>query len=140
MKRPTAKFLTISATVLLLGIGGMAADTNNDPWVAPARAARKKNPAAADDASMAAGKAVFAKECRSCHGDSGTGDGPAAKDLTKPPGNFTTAKFWEQSDGAIFWKVTEGRKPMPSFETLLTEEQRWNVVNYLHTFAPKKDK
>ncbi len=139
MKRQTARFLAASVTALLIGISGLGADTN-EPWVAPSRAARKKNPTAMNENSLAAGKAVFAKECRSCHGDSGVGDGPAAKDLTKPPGNLTTAKFWEQSDGALFWKITEGRKPMPSFETLLTEEQRWNVVNYLHTFAPKGSK
>jgi mono/diheme cytochrome c family protein len=41
------------------------------------------------------------------------------------------------TDGEIFWKMTEGRKPMPSFKKQLTDEQRWQLVNFLRTFAPK---
>ena len=33
----------------------------------------------------------------------------------------------------LFWKITEGRKPMPSTKKSLTEEQRWQVVNYIRT-------
>ncbi len=117
-----------------------AAEPASDDWQAPARAARKKNPIAADENSITAGKATFVKECLSCHGAAGKGDGPAAKDLTKSPGDLTTAKFWQQSDGAIFWKITEGRKPMPGFDQLLSEDQRWHVVNYLHSFEAKDKK
>ena len=127
--------------VLVLALGGFIATTlaqdAGTEWQAPARAARKKNPTPADDKSMAAGKVIYLRECRSCHGDSGKGDGPSAKDLTKNPGNLTTAKFWGQTDGALLWKVTEGNKPMPAFDKLLSDDDRWNVVNYLHTYKPK---
>lgn len=106
-------------------------------WVAPARAAKKKNPIAADEASTAKGKMLYAKECLSCHGATGKGDGPAAKDLEKKPGDLSSAKLWEQSDGALFFKVTEGRKPMPSMEKTFSEEERWAVINYVRTLAPK---
>ena len=102
-----------------------------EEWVAPARAAARKNPAKADAASLARGKAVYIAECASCHGNSGRGDGPSAKDLEKSPGDMT--KVGSQSDGALFWKITEGKKPMASFSTKLTEQQRWDVVNYLRT-------
>jgi mono/diheme cytochrome c family protein len=107
-----------------------------DEWKAPARAARKKNPVAGDEKSLARGQAVYTKECLSCHGETGKGDGTAAADLNPKPRDLRTPKIWEQSDGSLFWKLTEGRKPMPSFEKSLSEDDRWNVINYIHKFAP----
>jgi mono/diheme cytochrome c family protein len=123
-----------------LGLGALAAAQDGKPadeWKAPARAAKKKNPVASDEKSIAAGKEVYTKNCFSCHGPEGKGDGPAAKDLEKRPGNLSDPKLWAQTDGALFWKVTEGRKPMPTFEKLLSEEERWSVINYVRTLAPK---
>ena len=108
-----------------------------DEWVVPVRAAKKKNPVAADDASLAKGKALYTKECLSCHGPAGNGDGPAVKDLEKKPGDLSSPKLWEQTDGALFFKVTEGRKPMPSMEKAFTEDERWLVINYVRTLTPK---
>jgi mono/diheme cytochrome c family protein len=108
-----------------------------DPWVAPARAAKKANPVASDDQSLAAGKGLYSTQCLSCHGATGVGNGPAAKALEKNPGDLSQAKMWEQTDGEVFWKITNGKKPMPSFETLTTEEQRWQIINYMRTLAPK---
>jgi mono/diheme cytochrome c family protein len=119
----------------LVAIGDDAAPPP-DEWKAPARAARKKNPIAADAASVATGKAIFVKQCLSCHGPLGKGDGPQAKDLQKKPGDLSNPKLWEQTDGALFWKISEGKKPMPTFEKLTTEEERWNVINYVRTLSP----
>ena len=121
----------------LIVVAAWAQDGGGDQWEAPARAARKKNPIAADEKSLTLGKTLYIRECRSCHGDGGKGDGPSAKDLTKPAGDLTSLKVWKQSDGALFWKITEGRKPMPSFDKLLNDDERWHVINYLHAFAPK---
>ena len=111
-----------------------------DVWVAPARAAKKKNPVAADAGSLAKGKPVYFKECASCHGDTGKGDGSAVKDLERKPGDLTLSKMFDQSDGALFWKITEGNKPMASYEKTLSEEDRWNVINYVRTLAAKPTK
>jgi len=121
-------------------IAAVAQDKPGEEWVAPARAARKKNPIAADEASVTKGKALYVKECRSCHGDKGKGDGPAIKDLEKKPDDITLSKVLDQSDGALFWKLTEGKKPMPSYEKTFSEDDRWNVINYLRTLAPKEAK
>ena len=121
-------------------IAAVAQDKPGEEWVAPARAARKKNPVAAADASLAKGKGAYIKECRSCHGDKGKGDGPAIKDLEKKPGDITLSKVLDQTDGALFWKLTEGKKPMPSYEKTFSEDDRWNVINYLRTLAPKEAK
>ncbi len=104
-----------------------------EKWTAPARASAKKNPVAADAASIGRGKAVYTAECASCHGNRGKGDGPSAKDLEVPAGDLT--QLGGQTDGALFWKVTEGKKPMASYAAKLTEQQRWDVVNYMRTLG-----
>ena len=120
----------VSVTTRLL------ADDAEEKWDAPARAARKKNPIPAEEASIAAGKVVYVKNCLACHGPAGKGDGPAANDLHPRPHDLSAPAVREQTDGALFWKITEGKKPMPTFEKLLSEPERWRVINYVRTFAP----
>ena len=104
------------------------------PWKAPASAEAKKNPLTNDAGTIAAGKTVYNKECLSCHGKSGKGDGQSAAQLDIPAGNFTTTATQDQSDGALYWKISEGRKPMPSFKKKLNETQIWQSVVYMRTF------
>jgi mono/diheme cytochrome c family protein len=114
----------------------IADDSSQTPWVAPARAARKKNPVPADAKSVAAGKDVYVAQCLKCHGDAGKGDGPSAKDLDPKPKDLSDPKIAGQTDGSMFWKITTGRKPMPGFENLISEDDRWNVINYTRTLEP----
>jgi mono/diheme cytochrome c family protein len=107
-------------------------------WKAPARAAALKNPIPPDDASRATGKAFYSKECAGCHGAGGKGNGPDAADLSHPPSDLTTPTSRGQADGELFWKITEGRRPMPRFGRRLTDEQRWHVVNYLRSLSSRK--
>jgi len=129
--------------LLILAAAGPAASelssqSPGDEWKAPARQAKRSNPIASDDASIAAGKILYEQQCQSCHGKGGKGDGPAAKDLPKKCGDLSDPKLWSQTDGALFWKITEGRTPMPGYEKLLTDENdRWKVINYIRTLAPK---
>ena len=114
-----------------------------EPWVAPARAVRKANPIPAEAKSVAQGRELFTAGCFPCHGPAGKGDGPAAATLEndgKPvlPGNLSDPKLWQQSDGALFWKISEGKSPMPAFQESFSEEQRWQIVNYMRTLAPKQ--
>lgn len=134
------KVMSMFAVVsVALALALPAASGESGEWSAPARAAKKKNPMAADAASIAAGKTVYERECQSCHGVSGKGDGPEAKNLERPAGDLSSAKTAEQSDGALFWKTTAGKKPMPTFEKLLSDEERWQVVNYIRTFVAKPE-
>jgi mono/diheme cytochrome c family protein len=80
---------------------------------------------------------LYVKECASCHGTAGKGDGPAAKDLERKPGDLSSPKLTDQTDGALFWKLTEGNKPMPSMREVFSEEDRWTVINYVRTLAPQ---
>lgn len=126
------KLLTVSL-LLLTAIMGSAFLYQQKEWKAPAPADAKKNPLTADAATIAAGKTVYVKECQSCHGKKGKGDGPSAKDLDIPAGDFSKATMQSQSDGALFWKTSEGRKPMPSFKKKLNETQIWQTIVYMRT-------
>lgn len=106
-------------------------------WKAPARAARKVNPVPADATSLKAGKALYAAECLDCHGGRGAGDGPGARDLKSPVPDLSKPDLWRQTDGELFWKLSSGRGDMPGFDDMLSEEERWHVLNYSRaTFAP----
>jgi mono/diheme cytochrome c family protein/uncharacterized membrane protein len=96
-------------------------------WQAPSSATGQQNPVTADRESIAAGKSLFGQYCVSCHGTAGKG-GAIGPDLTGP-------SVQNQTDGALFWKITQGQSPMPSFEATLTPHQRWDIVNYLRTLA-----
>jgi|GEM_PF-193785 len=108
------------------------------PWTAPATAVKMKNPVKADESSLAAGKDIWAQQCKSCHGTKGKGDGSKAEKLEISCGDFSTAEFAAITDGELYWKITEGRKPMPAFNEKLSDTERWQVVNYMRTLAGKK--
>ena len=113
------------------------AEEAKDGWQAPADAAGVKNPVAADKLSTDQGKKIFTNKCLSCHGAQGKGDGPMLKVLKKKPGDLTSDQMKAETDGALFWKVTKGQKPMPSFAKNLTDKERWSVINYIRTLGGK---
>ncbi len=119
----------------LAGAVWAVAHTNNG-WSAPEEAKSLKNPIPVNEITLAAGKALYADKCAECHGDKGDGKGPQAETYAVAPSAFTDAHMMsEMTDGEIFWKITEGRRPMPSFKRQYTDEQRWQLVNYLRTFS-----
>jgi mono/diheme cytochrome c family protein len=130
--------LTLFVAGIAIVFSLMGSFLQGDKWLAPPAADKTKNPVISDAQSIAAGKDLFIKNCVSCHGQKGKGDGPKSADLEKEPGNFTLPAFKLQSDGAIYWKITEGKKPMPSFKLEMTEQQRWEVINYVRTLEIKK--
>ena len=116
--------LTLFISMLMLAQG---------PWKAPAAADNLKNPMPGNAEAIKAGKKLYATYCAVCHGDKGKGDGIAGAALTPKPMDFTSEVFANQSDGSVFWKLSNGRTPMASYESSLSEEQRWQLVNYLRT-------
>ena len=123
---------------LFLGLIVFASVAQKGPWVAPKEAATVKNPTAGNAASVAAAKTLYTANCGPCHGDKGRGDGPAAQGLNPKPADHTSAAVQSQTDGTIFWKLSEGRTPMPGYKKIFTDEQRWGLVNYIRTLAKKK--
>jgi len=105
------------------------------PWDAPASAAEVKNPVSPTPQNVSAGKDLYEDNCLSCHGEKGAGDGIAAQNLSVKPANFADAKLKSETDGSLFWKITTGKAPMPSWKDDLSETQRWQLVDYIRTFA-----
>ncbi len=104
------------------------------PWNALANSASAKNPVKSGTESINDGKALYAKHCQSCHGKTGLGDGTKSSELKTEPGDFSKAAFHTQSDGSLFYKISEGRDDMPSFKKKIADANDiWNVVNYLRT-------
>lgn len=102
-------------------------------WKVPEASAKMKSAIKADDASIKAGKEIWAQNCKSCHGVKGLGDGAKAEKIDISCGDFSSNEFQSLSDGALFYKTTEGRKPMPSFKDILSDTERWQVVCYMRT-------
>ena len=106
-----------------------------EEWKVPAKYETMKNPVPANT-DKAIGKSLYAKHCKSCHGKEGYGDGPKADEQEGDLGDFSTAEFQGQSDGALFYKTTFGRDDMPEYTKKMTDdEDRWLIVNYMRTLA-----
>ena len=96
------------------------------------------NPLKGNAEATLEGKKIYMMYCVTCHGSKGKGDGIAAPGLSKPPADHTSDFVQKQTDGALFWIITEGNNPMPTYKTTLTETQRWQVVNFVRTLAKTK--
>ena len=106
-----------------------------EEWKVPAKYETMKNPIAAKT-DAAIGKASYSKHCKSCHGKEGYGDGPKAEEQDGDLGDFSSEEFQAQSDGALFYKTTDGRNDMPEYVKKIPEdEDRWLIVNYMRTLA-----
>ncbi|HEX7457117.1 MAG TPA: cytochrome c [Ginsengibacter sp.] len=110
------------------------------PWVVPEAYVNLKNPTKADSATLKSAKASYIKYCAPCHGDKGKGDGPANASLNPYPANHTAITMLKETDGALWYKITEGRNPMPENKSVLTANQRWELVNYIRTLAKSPSK
>lgn len=127
--------LLLVLSLVLARLSAQSAGSQASDWVAPPREARKPNPLPDDQATIDKGKAVFMTQCISCHGETGVGNGPAAKDLAKHPGDLTSRGVQDQPDGALFWKISTGRAPMTAFQGTLSAEERWSVIRFVRTFG-----
>ncbi len=121
------------STCMLFTQTAFAQKPAGKPWPAPESAVKMKNPVKSDDGSMKEGKDLWAQHCKSCHGAKGKGDGSKAAKIDISCGDFSSADFKKATDGALYWKVTEGRKPMPSYKEKLSDSERWKVINFVRS-------
>ena len=125
-------------TVLIASaLVALSEEQSKGKWSAPAAEAQKKNPVAANESSLAAGRKIYSKTCFMCHGKTGDADGPAVIELNIHPAKLSDPKLATEPDGSLFWKITTGKKPMPTFGKRISETDRWNLVNYIRTL-PKR--
>ncbi len=114
--------------------------TGQSVWQAPDSANHLKNPLSVDDVTIARGQKIYQSLCQSCHGADGTGDPVMIKSLNPPPADLTSIQVQQQTDGAIFWKISEGRGLMASYKSMISEEDRWAVVNYIRSLKKESVK
>jgi mono/diheme cytochrome c family protein len=120
----------IAISLISLNVSGQA---QPKPWDVPADFKTMKNPVAKGDESNKAGQALYVKNCASCHGKTGLGDGVKARMLKDFPGDFSGAYSQNQTDGEHFYKTKTGRGEMPKYEGKLSDDDIWNIVNYMRT-------
>ncbi len=130
----TFKQMLLIAVVLVFGISVTAVAQQAKPWEVPAKFKAMKNPVKVDEASNNAGKVLYNKNCASCHGKVGLGDGPKARGLETFPGDFSKGEFQNQTDADHFYKTKFGRSEMPKYEGKIDDEGIWQMVNYMRTF------
>jgi mono/diheme cytochrome c family protein len=145
MRTPRTSILAVCglATFLLAGFSSTArlqtekdsADKPDTLWVAPPETKKTENPVKGNADATAKGKEKFDQLCFVCHGSDGRGDGVAVQSLDVDPADFGSDKVQDQADGELFWKMTTGRGMMVSYKELLTEEQRWQLVNYVRVLG-----
>jgi mono/diheme cytochrome c family protein len=122
----------VFAVVLLFGNAVNAQQAKAKPWPVPDKDKAMKAPAKAD---AAAGKELWAKHCKSCHGSKGLGDGPKGASLKTFAGDFSTKEFQANTDGELFYRTNKGRDEMPAYEKKIPDaNDRWALVAYMRTF------
>lgn len=105
-------------------------------WPAPDEALSLNNPVKNNPDAARLGREFFMQRCADCHGKDGKGNGWMSKTVKKPPTNLASRMVQANSDGELFWKITNGKSPMPASRVRFSDEQRWYIVAYLRTLKP----
>jgi mono/diheme cytochrome c family protein len=119
-------------------------DFSKNTWELPADADKTPNPVPATPESVAKGKELYLAptkgNCIFCHGDTGAGNEANFPKLRRKPADLTNKeRMSTRTDGELFWKISKGiNMIMPAGEKRMSEEERWNVVNYVKTLSRDK--
>jgi mono/diheme cytochrome c family protein len=106
----------------------------------PVQAAKTPNPVKPSPESLARARKWWTLDCEMCHNKNGDGKGETAKDMKLTMVDFTDpATLKDRTDGEIYWIIKNGHNDMPAEGPRITTEQGWDLVNYIHSLAKKKD-
>jgi copper transport protein len=92
-----------------------------------------RDPVPPDERSLAIGREVYTTYCETCHGETGRGDGPTGLRLVPRPADLRSHTApGVHTDGELYYWISYGfpNSAMPAWKDVLTEEQRWSVINY----------
>lgn len=103
-------------------------------WEAPAEFANLQNPVKNQPDAIKRGREYYNERCEICHGKLGRGDGAWARNYSKVPTNLASKVVQANTDGELFYKVTNARMPHPASKVRFTDEERWCIVSYIRTF------
>jgi mono/diheme cytochrome c family protein len=125
--------------LFVLALAG--AETSAQQRGGDAKARAVKNPVASTAASITAGRQLYGKNCRHCHGLKGLGDGPLAPKNPRPASLIDDKWDHGASDGEIFAVIWNGapapKSEMKGMKGTLTEKDVWSIINYLRSIGPK---
>lgn len=118
--------------LIIPGQDGISGDSI---WIAPDSADLLINPIELNEINLKIGSSIYKRNCRSCHGRKGDGQGIEAADLSTPATDFTNPRLLDQTDGSLFWKISEGKDDMDGFKKILEEDEIWAVVHFIKSFS-----
>ena len=105
-------------------------------------AAKIKSPVTADTESLARGQKLYAANCASCHKATGEGSEGDVGEGGPPPSNLLRAQLeYGSSDGEIHRIIKTGVLPMlymPMYEGELSDNDMWDITNYVQSLRAKK--
>lgn len=120
--------------ILFAALLFLASAANAQDWMVPESQKNLENPSEYNLSNVKKGKEIYLKNCKSCHGDAGKNN---ALPLMPPPPDVTSDAMQANTQGELFYKITKGRGGMPQFETTISEDDRWRLVNYIMNYNPK---
>ncbi len=132
--QPVRYGLGLPLAVVIVGLGAYSL-TRPLPVELP-----QSNPIPANPQSVKAGENLYVVSCAPCHGLSGKGDGPLGLTLNPRPADLTQHAIpGVHTDAQLFEWITNGfpGSRMPAFKTSLSDTDRWNLVNFMRTLAPR---
>jgi mono/diheme cytochrome c family protein len=100
-------------------------------WTVPDDKKGRLSDVAFTDEMRKSGEQVYLINCKSCHGDPGKNN---VSKLVPPPPDPASPEMQNDSDGEIYYKIQEGRGPMPAFKNALTSAEIWQVIAYIRSF------
>ena len=106
-------------------------------WQAPPEAMSIESTVKNDPEAAKKGQYFYNQRCVDCHGRRGFGNGFMSETFKPKPTNLASRVVQANTDGELFWKITNGRSPMPANRIRFTDEQRWYIVAFLRTFKPQ---
>lgn len=130
VRRPA---LGVFMSAAVFGIGTLVSIPADPTLLGEAR----PNPIASDQASRERGSKHYEQNCLACHGYTGAGDGPVGVNLNPPPANLQMHIAAGHTDGELFLWISKGipGSAMPGYEDRLSENERWDIVNYIRVFG-----
>ncbi len=107
-------------------------------WTVPEEESKKKSPVEASDEILQKGKELMMAQCKSCHGDPGMNNAIPLPPVNPP--DFASETVQSNTEGDIFYKISEGKGAMPSFKNILSEEDRWALALYIKSLGASTPK
>lgn len=102
-------------------------------WEAPAEFTAMASPLKVTSDVVKRGKALYQNSCEICHGAEGKGNGAYNSPQWKQATNLTSKVVQANTDGELFYKVSNSRDRHPSKKVMYTDEERWTIVAFLRT-------